>query len=71
MITYQFKEAVGKVYFNVGLTESGAVRRKAKTYRHVAPNANAAALQDALLQLASLSSLPFSHAEKVETNELS
>lgn len=66
-----FKEAVGKVYFNGGMTEEGKLIRKSKTYRNVSKAATVDNLYNALEQLAQLSELPFIGAEKVETSSLS
>ena len=66
-----FKEAVGKVYFNGGMTEEGKLIRKSKTYRNVSKAATVDNLYKALEQLAQLSEYPFIGAEKVETSSLS
>lgn len=66
--TIDFKDAVGKVYFNAGMTEDGKLIRKAKTYRNIAKDASADNLYSALEQLAQLSEYPFIGAEKVETS---
>jgi len=66
--TIEFKDAVGKVYFNGGTTEDGKLIRKAKTYRHIAKDVDAENLYSALEQLGLLSELPFIGAEKVETS---
>lgn len=66
-----FKEAVGKVYFNGGMTEEGKLIRKSKTYRNVSKAATVDNLYNVLEQLAQLSEYPFIGAEKVETSFLS
>ena len=59
MITWQrqsnFNSAVGRVYFDGGLTEDGKIIRKSKTYRNIKENAPAENLYKALEQLAQLS----------------
>lgn len=66
-----FKEAVGKVYFNGGMSEDGKLIRKSKTYRYVSKAASVDNLYNTLEQLAQLSELPFIGAEKVVTSSLS
>lgn len=66
--TIEFKDAVGKVYFNGGTSDDGKLIRKAKTYRHITKDVDAENLYNALEQLALLSELPFIGAEKVETS---
>ncbi len=70
MATIEFKNAVGRVYFDGGLTDEGKLIRKSKTYRNIAENAAADSLYTALEQLAELSELPFLGAEKVETSSV-
>ena len=70
MATIEFKNAVGRVSFDGGLTEDGKLIRKSKTYRHIAKNADADGLYKALEQLAQLSTYPFIGAEKVETSNV-
>ena len=70
MATIEFKNAVGRVYFDGGLTDEGKLIRKSKTYRNIAENAAADNLYNALEQLAELSELPFLGAEKVETSSV-
>ena len=70
MATIEFKNAVGRVYFDGGLTDEGKLIRKSKTYRYIAENAAADNLYNALEQLAELSELPFLGAEKVETSSV-
>lgn len=70
MVTFEFKNAVGRAYFDGGLTEDGKIIRKSKTYRNIAENAGAENLHKALEQLGQLSKLPFIGAEKVETYSL-
>ena len=41
MATIEFKNAVGRVYFDGGLTDEGKLIRKSKTYRNIAENAAA------------------------------
>jgi hypothetical protein len=68
--TIEFKNAVGRVYFDGGMTEGGKLIRKSKTYRNISENAGAENLYNALEQLAQLSSLPFIGAERVETSSV-
>ncbi|MFC5588910.1 DUF1659 domain-containing protein [Sporosarcina soli] len=70
MATIEFKEAVGRVYFDGGLTEDGKLVRKSKTYRNIVENVEADALYNALQALGQLSELPFIGAEKVETSSV-
>ncbi|WP_342508624.1 DUF1659 domain-containing protein [Sporosarcina sp. FSL K6-2383] len=70
MATIEFKNAVGRVYFDNGLTDDGKLIRKSKTYRNVAKNADADDLYNALEELAQLSALPFIGADKVETSNV-
>ena len=70
MATIEFKNAVGRVYFDGGLTDEGKLIRKSKTYRNIAENAAADNLYNALEQLAELSEFPFLGAEKVETSSV-
>ncbi|MEK3934413.1 DUF1659 domain-containing protein [Sporosarcina sp. FSL W7-1349] len=70
MATIEFKSAIGRVHFDGGMTEEGKLIRKSKSYRHIAENVTADNLYTALNELASLSSLPFIGAEKVETSEV-
>lgn len=70
MATIEFRHAVGKVYFDAGMTEDGKLIRKTKSYRHVTEGATADNLHNALSQLAQLSEYPFIGAEKVETADI-
>ena len=70
MVTIEFKNAVGRVYFDGGLTEDGKLIRKSKTYRNITENVGAENLHKALEQLGQLSVLPFIGADKVETSRL-
>ncbi|MEK5039879.1 DUF1659 domain-containing protein [Sporosarcina sp. FSL K6-3457] len=70
MATIEFKSAVGRVHFDGGLTEEGKLIRKSKTYRNISKNADPDGLYNALEQLAQLSALPFTGAEKVETSNV-
>ncbi|MEK5039875.1 DUF1659 domain-containing protein [Sporosarcina sp. FSL K6-3457] len=70
MAALEFKNAVGRVHFDGGLTEDGKLIRKSKTYRNIAKNADVDGLYNALEQLAQLSALPFTNAEKVETSNV-
>ncbi|MGG0668139.1 DUF1659 domain-containing protein [Sporosarcina koreensis] len=70
MATIEFRHAVGKVYFDGGMTEDGKMIRKSKTYRNVTEGATAENLYEALSQLAQLSEYPFIGAEKVETADI-
>lgn len=69
--TIDFKQAVGKVYFDGGMTEEGKLIQKSKTYRNISKSASTDDLYNTLVQLAGLSELPFIGAEKVETSSLS
>ena len=68
MATIDFKNAVGRVFFDGGTTDDGKLIRKSKTYRNIAAEANADSLYKGLEELAKLSSMPFIEAEKVETS---
>ncbi|MFD1927591.1 DUF1659 domain-containing protein [Sporosarcina siberiensis] len=68
--TVQFQHAIGRVFFDGGMTDDGKMIRKSKTYRNVKENAPAANLYNALEQLAELSDVPFIEAEIVETSSL-
>ncbi len=70
MATIEFQHAVGRVYFDGGLTEAGKIIRKSKTYGNISKNAAADSLYNALEQLAGLSELSFIGAEKVETSSV-
>ncbi|MFD1204328.1 MULTISPECIES: DUF1659 domain-containing protein [Sporosarcina] len=70
MATIEFRQAVGKVYFDGGMTEEGKIIRKSKSYRNIAEDATADDLYNALSQLANLSEMSFIGAEKVETAEI-
>lgn len=70
MATIEFKDAIGRVYFDGGLTEDGKLIRKTKTYRNIVENVDADALYTALQELGQLSELPFLGAEKVETSSV-
>lgn len=70
MATIEFKGAVGRAYFDGGLTVDGKLIRKSKTYRNIAKDVTADNLYQALEQLAQLSALPFTGAEKVETSNV-
>ncbi len=70
MAAIEFKNAVGKVYFDGGQTEEGKLIRKSKTYRNIVKNAKADSLYAALEQLAQLSEFPFIGAEIVETSSV-
>lgn len=70
MATIEFRSAVGKVYFDGGLTEDGKMIRKSKSYRNVSEAASADSLYSALTQLALLSDYPFIGAERVETADI-
>ncbi|MBD7985931.1 DUF1659 domain-containing protein [Sporosarcina sp. Sa2YVA2] len=70
MATIEFRHAVGKVYFDGGMTEDGKMIRKSKSYRNIAENATAENLYAALTQLAQLSEQPFIGAEKVLTADI-
>lgn len=68
--TFEFQQAVGRVYFDGGLTEDGKIIRKSKTYRNIKGNVQADDLYKALEQLAQLSDFPFIGAEIVETSSV-
>jgi len=68
--TIQFQQAVGRVFFDGGMTDDGKMIRKSKTYRNVKENVLAENLYNALEQLAQLSDVPFIEAEIVETSSL-
>ena len=70
MATIEFKNAVGRVYFDGGFTDEGKLIRKSKTYRNIKKNVQADNLYTALEQLAQLSKFPFTGAEIVETSSL-
>ncbi|MFS0575049.1 DUF1659 domain-containing protein [Sporosarcina sp. 179-K 3D1 HS] len=70
MVTIEFRSAIGRVYFDGGMSEEGKLIRKSKSYRYLAENVSADNLYAALSQLASLSALPFIGAEKVETSDV-
>ncbi|MBB4825941.1 hypothetical protein HNO89_003178 [Sporosarcina luteola] len=70
MATMEFRGAIGKVYFDGGLTEDGKLIRQAKTYRNIARGIDAANLYEALAQLAQFSGRPVVGMEKVETSEV-
>ena len=70
MAAIEFKEAVGRVYLDGGLTDNGKLIRKSKTYRNIAKNVEADNLYAALEQLAQLSAFPFIGAEMVETSNI-
>lgn len=67
MATIDFKNAVGRIVFDAGLTDEGKIIQKSKTYRNVAENVNADDLYKGLEALASLSEFALIGAEKVET----
>ena len=68
--TIEFQQAVGRVFFDGGLTEDGKLIRKAKTYRYIKEKAPAENLYKALEQLDRLSTLPFIGADIEETSIL-
>ncbi|WP_172369180.1 DUF1659 domain-containing protein [Sporosarcina jiandibaonis] len=68
MATIEFKHAIGRVFFDGGLTDDGKLIRKSKTYSNIAEGVDANSLYNGLEELANLSSLPFIGAEKVETS---
>ena len=70
MTTINFKSAVGRIYFDGGLTDDGKLIRKAKTYSNVAEGVDAENLNKGLQALASLSSMPFINAEKIRTSTI-
>lgn len=70
MATLEFKSAVGRIYFDGGLTDDGKLIRKSKSYRNIAENIGADSLYNALEQLAQLSALPLIDAEKVATSKV-
>ena len=68
MAAIYFKSAVGKVYFDGGMTDDGKLIRKSKTYNNVAETATAENLYRGLATLGHLSSYPFLDVEKIETS---
>lgn len=70
MATFEFRNAVGKVYFDGGMTEDGKMIKKSKSYRNISEGATADDLHKALSQLAQLSEYPFIGAERVETADI-
>ncbi|MBO1910022.1 DUF1659 domain-containing protein [Sporosarcina sp. 6E9] len=68
MATIEFKHAVGRVFFDGGMTDDGKLIRRSKNYQNIAAGVDANSLYNGLEKLASLSSLPFIGAEKVETS---
>ena len=70
MATIEYKDAVGKISFDAGLSDEGKPIRKTKTYRGIEQGASATNLYNALAQLAQLSALPFIGIEKVETSSI-
>lgn len=66
MATIDFKNAVGRIFFDGGLTDEGKLIRKSKTYQNIAEGVDATSLYKGLEELANLSALPFIGAEKVE-----
>lgn len=67
MAERHFKQAVGRVIFETGLTEEGKPIRKAKMYRNIAETASAASIYEALEALAQLSEHPFVEIEHIST----
>ncbi|MDW0117455.1 DUF1659 domain-containing protein [Sporosarcina thermotolerans] len=70
MATIEFRHAVGKVYFDAGMTEDGKLIRKSKSYRNIAEGATADNLYIALTQLAQLSEYPLIGAERQEIADI-
>ncbi|WP_339250313.1 DUF1659 domain-containing protein [Sporosarcina sp. FSL W8-0480] len=70
MASIEFRNAVGKVYFDGGITHDGKLIKKTKSYRGIAEGVTADSLYIALTQLAQLSEYPLIGAERVETAEL-
>lgn len=70
MATIEFRHAVGKIYFDGGMTDDGKMIRKSKSYRNIGESATAENLYVALSQLAQLSEQPFIGAEKVVTADI-
>ncbi|MBE1553873.1 DUF1659 domain-containing protein [Sporosarcina limicola] len=70
MATIEFKDAIGRVYFDGGLTQDGKIIRKSKSYRGISKNAGADNLYNALKELAQLSAQTFIGTEKVETSSI-
>ncbi len=68
--TIEFQQAVGRVYFDGGMTEAGKLIRKSKTYHNITKDVQAENLYNALEQLAQLSDFPFIGAEIVETSSV-
>ena len=70
MAKIEFRNAVGKLYFDGGRTEDGKMIRKSKSYRNIAEEVTADNLYNALTQLAQLSEYPVIGAERVETSDI-
>ncbi len=70
MATIEYKDGIGRISFDAGVTAEGKPIRKTKTYRGIKQGASATELQTALLQLAQLSELRYTGFEKVETSSI-
>lgn len=70
MAAFQFSQAAAKIHFNAGTNEEGGAIRKVKTYANIGDSATADAMEQALTQLASLSSYSMIKAEKVVTEDI-
>lgn len=70
MATIEFKNAVGKLYFDGGMSEDGKMIRKTKSYRNITEGVSADNLHNVLTQLAELTEYPVIGAELVETADI-
>lgn len=70
MAEIHFKNAVGKISFDGGMSDEGKLIRKSKTYNNVAEAATPDELYQGLSALGNLSSLPLLDVEKVETSTI-
>ncbi|WP_438310543.1 DUF1659 domain-containing protein [Sporosarcina sp. FA9] len=68
MATINFKNAVGRIHFDGGMTDDGKLIRKSKSYRNIGAETSATSLYKGLEELAALSSLPLIEVEKIETS---
>lgn len=70
MANLEYKQAVFKLIFEVGLTEDGKMKTKSKTYRNIHGSATADQLELVATTLKSFTNSPFIGAEKIETMNL-
>lgn len=71
MAAIDFKHASGRVSFNAGMTESGKIIKKTKSYRYITDEATPDHLYTGLAAIASLSAYPLIEVEKIQTSVLS